>query len=156
MKGTELAAGAAKMHLRQLRPHPVALPEAEFSPRQKLLFSVVPRSCARCGAAGGQRLQRGLRGTRRGQEMERQENPAVFKSSSVCGQEHNEELARPAMPQRGGSLARVSRKIPNISPEKRQPGDSWKRVQQGAADGWDVTAVPPPKRLQPGGDGNLG
>lgn len=42
MKGTELAAGAAKMHLRQLRPHPVALPEAEFSPRQKLLFSRVP------------------------------------------------------------------------------------------------------------------
>lgn len=156
MKGTELAAGAAKMHLRQLRPHPVALPEAEFSPRQKLLFSVVPRSCARREAAGGQRLQRGLRGTRHGQEMQRQENPAVFKSSSVCGQEHNEELARPATPQRGGSLARVSRKIPNISPEKRQPGDSWKRVQQGAADGWDVTAVPPPKRLQPGGDGNLG
>lgn len=125
-------------------------------PDKSCCLAEFPGSCARCEAAGGQRLQRGLRGTRRGQEMERQENPAVFKSSSVCGQEHNEELTRPATPQRGGSLARVSRKIPKISPEKRQPGDSWKRVQQGAADGWDVTAVPPPKRLQPGGDGNLG
>lgn len=118
-KGTELTIGAVKMHFRQLSPHPVVLPEAEFSAQTK--------SCSGSelsedpGVVWAQQDRK-----ESAQKMERKENPAVFQSSSVCVQEHNEELTCPTMPQRGEKLARVSRKIPKISPEKQQPGGSWK------------------------------
>lgn len=114
------------MHFSQLRPHPVVLPEVKFSAQT--------RGCCQSEVSEeiklGGRCERSRReGRETRQKMPRRENPEVFKSSSVCLQEHDEELTPPRKPQRGGEkLARVSRKIPEIPPEQ-QPGGSWKCVQ---------------------------
>lgn len=55
-------------------------------------------------------------------------------------------------PQRGGSRARLSRRFPTFPLRST----SLETAGSVAGDGWDVTAVPPPKWLHPGGDGNLG
>lgn len=83
---------------------------------------------------------------------ERQENPVVFKSSSVYLQEHNVELTSPTMHQREGVNhgQDVRKGFKDFPWEGNSPEDSCMcAVANVTADECDVTAVQLPKCLQP-------